>query len=172
MFKSQRINDQVYIESSDGSISLSYPYKSGSQVKGLVDAAELMLPENEPTIRIGATVGGVGNAMAAFDRIREAAAIEVPGTKKPRKHREAKRLVDKNGKEFKLALLIEERIRTSKQRKIKIDDIIEEIRHHYTGNPHYARNAIRISAMKSERFSIVEGYLVERTEPEAGKKAV
>lgn len=169
MFRSQRINDIVYIESGDGRIRLVYPYKNGAQVKGLIDAAELMLTENDPQLQVGQAVAGTENAAALFGR---ASALSGFGEKKPKKHREAKKLVNAAGEEFKIGELIEEKVKLAKGHKILFADVVEELKHHYKQNPHHTKNAIRISAMKSERFSIAGDYLVARVPAPGGKKAV
>lgn len=171
MFKSQRINDTVYVESGDGRIKLVYPYKSSAQVKGLIDAAELMLPENDPQLQLGQLVPGTELAEHTFGRIRQIAKIANPAEKKPKKHRDAKVLRDDKGVEFKLADYIEAKTKAVKGGKVSIAETVEELKHHYNGNVHNTRNAIRISAMQSERFSIANDWLVMRVPTAGGKKA-
>ena len=77
-----------------------------------------------------------------------ASAISGFGEKKAKKHREAKKLVNAAGEEFKIGELVEEKIRMAKGHKILFADLVEELKHHYKQNPHHTKNAISISAMK------------------------
>lgn len=167
MFKSQRINDQVYIESGDGRIKLVYPYKAGAQVKGLIDAAELMLPENDPQLQLGVPIHGADAAVAGFEQIRKIAKIPTPAEKKPKKHREAKALTDSEGVPFKIGEMIEARLKSAKGHKLLLRDMVDELKVHYVDdkgvpNEHHAKNAIRISALKSMRFSLAGDYIIPR----------
>lgn len=156
MFTSQRVNDIVHIESGDGRIKLTYPYSMHSIVKTLVESTVVTLPENEPQLVVGAPFAS--------------AVLVERAPKQPKKHKVAKVLKDAKGIEFKLADMIEDKIKSSKNHKLPLAEAIESVKHHYAGNVHHAKNAIRISAMKSARFSIANDNLVLRGPSQLGTK--
>lgn len=148
-FKVQRLNDIIYAESANGLIKVSYPYKDAEQVHALVDAARALCPENEASVPFGPT-------MTPADAVRTLSGA------KTKKHRDAKKLTDSSGKEFKLADMVDQQVRASKTGRIPLANVINQIKHHYGGNENNAKNAIRIAAMKSERFSLTPDSIIAR----------
>lgn len=165
MYKIQRVSGVIYAESSDGRIRLAYPARQARQVKAIVDMAAEACDEDEPQLIVGAQVAHADAAALGFERLAVSAGLAAKPKKK--RHAGAKPLKDENGVPFRLGEFIEQRVNASKTGKISVAEIVDYIKDQYDGELLKARNAIRVAAMKSERFTLANDMILARTKSQA-----
>jgi hypothetical protein len=157
-----RVNDTMYISSTDGRVRLEYPVDEADKVAGIVDFAKSNYTKNDEAIPGQLVTEPWRGATLAAGATLGVVAGGTPDAPKKKKHREAKRLVGADGAEFKLADMIEAKVKAAKGNRISMADLLAEILPHYDGKENNARNAVRIAAMKSERFSIAGDAILVR----------
>jgi hypothetical protein len=142
-----RVNDTMYISSTDGRVRLEYPVDEADKVAGIVDFAKSNYTKNDEAIPGQLVTEPWRGATLAAGATLGVVAGGTPDAPKKKKHRED---------------MIEAKVKAAKGNRISMADLLAEILPHYDGKENNARNAVRIAAMKSERFSIAGDAILVR----------
>lgn len=151
-FSIRRVNGVIYGESSDGLVKIQFPAGGKGRVVSFCESAEILVPNDEPVL----TSEGFGTPGLTYHEVRAQKILAVPSVK-PKRQSE-KKLVSASGDTFKLTDWICKRL-VSPAGKFTMEDAVKELSPHYE-TEWQCRHAIRVGAMRSRRFAMIDGVLV------------